>query len=198
MVGETSGEGAPTLPFVGHYEVLGVTPDASMMEIKKAYLAAARDAHPDFHNQSDSARQMAEARMRDINAAWAVLGDVDERSYYDRQRLKAERVDRPGPRFHATSTGEHAFRPFDDDDDDDDPFDERDDRPITDSRLPRWVQMFPAVLVVGGLLSLLFGAFVGILPLVNLGLISMIFGGVSFLTVPIIAVGMAARADRRP
>ena len=134
--------------------------------------------------------------MRDINAAWAVLGDVDERSFYDRQRLKAQREARPGPRFHANSTGEQAFTPFDDSDDDEDPFDERDDRPITDSRLPRWLTMLPATLVVGGLLALIFGAFVGILPLVNLGLISMILGGVSFLTVPIIAVGMAARADR--
>ena len=196
MVGETSGEAAPTLLAVGHYEVLGVTPDASMSDIKKAYLAAARDAHPDFHTHSDTARRAAEARMRDINAAWAVLGDVDERSFYDRQRLKAQREARPGPRFHANSTGEQAFTPFDDSDDDEDPFDERDDRPITDSRLPRWLTMLPATLVVGGLLALIFGAFVGILPLVNLGLISMILGGVSFLTVPIIAVGMAARADR--
>ncbi|MEM9466913.1 MAG: J domain-containing protein, partial [Actinomycetota bacterium] len=153
---------------MGHYEVLGVTPDASMGDIKKAYLAAARDAHPDFHNHSDSARLAAEERMRAINAAWAVLRDVDERSFYDRQRLKAERAARPGPKFQATATGEQAFTPFDDGDDDDDPFDERDDRPITDSRLPRWLTMLPACLVAGGLLSLLFGAFVGILPLVNL------------------------------
>ena len=203
MVRESPGEEGPNkrcsrayAARVGHYEVLGVTPDASMSEIKKAYLAAARKAHPDFHNQSDAARLAAEDRMRDINAAWAVLGDVDERSFYDRQRLKAERDARPGPRFHATETGAQAFTPFDDEDDDE-PFDERDDRPITDSRLPRWLTMLPAFLVVGGLLSLVFGAFVSILPLVNLGLISMILGGVSFLTVPIIAVGMAARADRK-
>ena len=187
--------GAPTLLAVGHYETLGVTPDASMVEIKKAYLAAARDAHPDLNNHSDAARQRAEDRMRDINAAWAVLGDVDERSSYDRKRLTANRPERPGPRFHTTATGEQAFRPFDDDDDDD-PFDERDDRPITNSRLPRWLQMLPVILVGGGILCLGFGAVAGIVALVNLGLISMILGGVSFLTVPIIAVGMAARADR--
>ena len=66
-----------------------MTPDASMSDIKKAYLAAARDAHPDFHTQADGARQAAEERMRELNAAWAVLGDVDERSWYDRQRLQA-------------------------------------------------------------------------------------------------------------
>ncbi|MEM9200048.1 MAG: J domain-containing protein [Actinomycetota bacterium] len=198
MGDERTGEHAPTLLAVGHYEVLGVTPDASMSDIKKAYLAAARDAHPDFHTQSEAARQRAEVRMREINAAWAVLGDVDERSFYDRQRLTAERGGTASPRFHATSTGQ-PFRPFHPDDelDEDHPFDERDDRPITNSRLPVWVTMLPASLIVGGFLSLLFGAFVGILPLVNLGLVSMVLGGVAFLTVPIIAVGMAARADRR-
>ena len=44
-------------------------------------------------------------------------------------------------------------------------FDERDDRPITDSRLPRWLTMLPVCLVIGGLLSLVFGAFVGIVVL---------------------------------
>lgn len=174
--------------------MLGVTPDASMAEIKKAYLAAARQAHPDFHNQSDAARLAAEERMREVNAAWAVLGDVDERSFYDRQRFQAERSPQTGPRFEATETGAQAFTPFDDDDDA--PFDERDDRPITDSRLPRWLTMLPVCLVIGGLLSLVFGAFVGIVVLVNLGLISMVLGGASFMTVPIIAVGIAARSDR--
>ena len=49
----------------GGHDVLGVTPDASMAEIKKAYLAAARQAHPDFHNQSDAAQLAAEERMRE-------------------------------------------------------------------------------------------------------------------------------------
>ncbi|MGB1680953.1 MAG: DnaJ domain-containing protein [Acidimicrobiales bacterium] len=180
---------------MGHYEVLGVTPDASMSDIKKAYLAAARDAHPDFHTQSGGARQAAEERMRELNAAWAVLGDVDERSWYDRQRLQAERKP-PSTRFEAGSTGEQTFRPFDDDDGDEPAFDERDDRPITDSRVPVWVTMTPPTLVVGGLLSLVFGGFVGILPLVTLGVVSMVVGAVTFMAVPVIAVGMAARADR--
>ena len=179
---------------MGHYEVLGVTPDASMYDIKKAYLAAARAAHPDFHTESDAARLAAESRMRDINAAWAVLGDVDERSAYDRQRLRAARAPRPGPRVHSSGPS-NDFRPFDDDGDD--TFDERDDRPITNTRLPRWLTMTPAALVAGGLLSLVFGGLIGVLPLLTLGLISMLLGGLSFMALPILAVGMAARADRR-
>ena len=95
-----------------------------MAEIKKAYLQAARNAHPDFHTESEVARLSAEDRMREINAAWSVLGDVDERSRYDRQRLRAERGQRPSGGFQASTTAGQTFRPFDDSDDDEDPFDE--------------------------------------------------------------------------
>ena len=182
---------------VGHYEVLGVTPDASMAEIKKAYLQAARNAHPDFHTEPEVARLSAEDRMREINAAWAVLGDVDERSRYDQQRLRAERGQRPSGGFHASPPAGQTFRPFDDSDDDEDPFDERDDRPITESSLPRWFQLMPAALIVGGFVSFAIGALVGILAVVTLGLIAMVFGGLSFMIAPSIAVGMAAKQERR-
>ena len=83
----------------GHYEVLGVSPDASLGEIRRAYLREARTAHPDFHNGSEIDRVRAEERMRDLNRAWAVLGDVDERSAYDRRRLRphSTRSSRPVP-----------------------------------------------------------------------------------------------------
>jgi hypothetical protein len=55
----------------------------------------------------------------------------------------------------------------------------------------------PATLIVGGFLSFAIGALVGILEVVTLGLIAMVFGGLSFMIAPIIAVGMAARHERR-
>jgi len=55
----------------------------------------------------------------------------------------------------------------------------------------------PAALIVGGFVSLAIGALVGILEVVTLGLIAMVFGGLSFMIAPIIAVGMAARHERR-
>ena len=91
-------------------------------------------------------------------------------------------------RFEGGSTGEQTFRPFDDDDGDEHAFDEHDDRPITDSRVPVWV-MTPPTLVVGGLLSLVFGGFVGILPLVTLGVVSMVVGAVTFAAVPVVRSG---------
>jgi hypothetical protein len=46
-------------------------------------------------------------------------------------------------------------------------------------------------------LSFAIGALVGILEVVTLGLIAMVFGVLSFIIAPIIAVGMAAKHERR-
>jgi hypothetical protein len=59
-----------------HYEVLGVSPKATVAEVRAAYRAAARDHHPDAGGDAD--------RMRQLNAAWQVLGDPVRRAAYDR------------------------------------------------------------------------------------------------------------------
>lgn len=71
-----------------HYEVLGVEPGSGAGEIRKAYLAAARRYHPDFHADADAATRAANARrMQELNQAWEVLGDPAARSTYDRSLL---------------------------------------------------------------------------------------------------------------
>jgi molecular chaperone DnaJ len=62
------------------YKVLGVDRKASQDEIKKAYRKLARQYHPD-RNPGDAA---AEARFKEISAAYDVLGDPDKRKQYDR------------------------------------------------------------------------------------------------------------------
>ena len=64
------------------YSVLGVDKKASHDEIKKAYRKLARQYHPD-RNPGDKA---AEARFKEISAAWDVLGDADKRKDYDKAR----------------------------------------------------------------------------------------------------------------
>lgn len=165
-----------------------------MAEIKRAYLAAAREAHPDLHHETEGARQGAEDRMRRINQAWSVLGDVDERAAYDRHRLR-DTPPRPGPRHHRDRHSGAAFRPFDDGPDPE--FDEDDDRPITDSALPQWLALAPAGLLVGGFVGLLFGAILGAGSVMTLGIVSMVVSGVLFLVAaPLVALGRAIRGER--
>jgi molecular chaperone DnaJ len=65
------------------YKVLGVDKKASPDEIKKAYRKLARRYHPD-KNPGDAA---AEARFKEISAAYDVLSDPDKRKQYDRGTL---------------------------------------------------------------------------------------------------------------
>lgn len=70
-----------------HYEALGVSDDAQVAEIRRAYLASARRHHPDFHAaDTDADRAGHAARMKAVTEAWHVLGDAGRRGEYDRLR----------------------------------------------------------------------------------------------------------------
>lgn len=62
-----------------YYQILGVNRNASEKEIKQAYRRLARKYHPDL-NPNDKA---AEARFKEINAAYQVLSDAEKRKKYD-------------------------------------------------------------------------------------------------------------------
>jgi curved DNA-binding protein CbpA len=61
-----------------HYRVLGVAPGAEDAVIRAAYRALMRMYHPDTNDDP-----LAQSRVRDITAAFAVLGDPDRRAAYD-------------------------------------------------------------------------------------------------------------------
>lgn len=68
---------------VSHYEVLGVSVLATAAEIKSAYRRLVKYHHPDsLLAKKDGA---AAERIRQINAAYAVLKDPQARREYDRQ-----------------------------------------------------------------------------------------------------------------
>lgn len=64
---------------MNYYDVLGVPRTASADEIKLAYKRKARQFHPDKNGGSLDAT----ARFQEVNAAYAVLGDVAKRATYD-------------------------------------------------------------------------------------------------------------------
>jgi len=65
---------------IDFYRVLGVSRDASDDAIKKAYRKLVFQHHPD--RNPDSAH--AEPKIREINAAYEVVGDPEKRRSYDR------------------------------------------------------------------------------------------------------------------
>ncbi len=65
-----------------YYTLLGVSEDASDKEIKQAYRRLAKQYHPDA-NPDDP---QAEARFKEISAAYEVLSDAQKRQQYDTMR----------------------------------------------------------------------------------------------------------------
>lgn len=67
-----------------HYEVLGAPRDATAAQLRQAYLARARQLHPDqFAGRPPDERAVAERKMQDLTAAWSVLSDPGRRRAYD-------------------------------------------------------------------------------------------------------------------
>lgn len=62
-----------------YYIILGIEPDASQAEIKKAYRLLAVQYHPDKNN-GDKA---CEERFKEISESYIILGDVAKRNAYD-------------------------------------------------------------------------------------------------------------------
>jgi curved DNA-binding protein len=93
-----------------YYDVLGVSRNASSDELQAAYRKLARTSHPDINKAPD-----AEDRFKEVNEAYHVLKDPDQRSRYDRFgpdfRSIPEGYERAAPRGGArTGRGSRAGR----------------------------------------------------------------------------------------
>src|SRR5512135_2619518 len=75
-----------------YYRALGVPKTATGKEIKAAYRKLARKHHPDV-NQGN---KEAEARFKEINEAYEVLGDPEKRKRYDQLGANWDAFSRSG------------------------------------------------------------------------------------------------------
>jgi curved DNA-binding protein len=68
----------PAVEYKDYYAALGVDKGASADQIKKAYRKLVRKFHPDVSQHPD-----ADAKTKEINEAYGVLGDAEKRAAYD-------------------------------------------------------------------------------------------------------------------
>jgi len=83
-----------------YYGILGVTRNASDIEIKKAYRKLAMQYHPD---RNPGKEKWANEKFKDINEAYGVLGDPQKRRQYDQFGTVGNVGDIFGSSFTATT-----------------------------------------------------------------------------------------------
>ena len=91
------------------YEVLGVKPDASEEHIRGSYRKLAKKYHPDLN----PGNKQAEARFKEITAAYDLLSDKEKRARFDRGEIDASGAERPEhayPRYGGFAEGAPGTR----------------------------------------------------------------------------------------
>jgi len=88
------------------YEVLGVKPDASPDDIRKAYRKLAKELHPDLN----PGKPEAEARFKTVTAAYDLLSDADKRARYDRGEIDESGAERPRYSYRPHAEGAQGWK----------------------------------------------------------------------------------------
>lgn len=94
------------MPAETHYDVLQVRRDASAEVIRAAYRALAQKWHPDRNGDAT-----ATAKFQEIEAAYRVLSDPDQRAKYDAEILDGARHSAAAPARGQGGSAEHNARP---------------------------------------------------------------------------------------
>ena len=91
------------MQFKDYYDTLGVKPDATDAEIKRAYRKLARKYHPDVSKETG-----AEDKIKAVNEAYEALKDAERRREYDQLRAGGYRAGdefRPPPNWQGHRGG---------------------------------------------------------------------------------------------
>src|ERR1043166_1281120 len=88
------------------YEVLGVKPDATTDEIRKAYRKLAKQFHPDLN----PGKPAAEARFKAVSAAHDILSDPEKRARYDRGEIDESGAERPRYSYRPHAEGAQGWK----------------------------------------------------------------------------------------
>lgn len=93
-----------------YYGVLGIAPNASGEEIRRAYHRLAFQCHPDRHQEAEEAHK----RMQELNEAYAILSDPIRRREYDIPRGYGIRVPKfkKGSRVRINMSSPSSYRGY--------------------------------------------------------------------------------------
>ena len=83
------------------YKVLGVSNSASDDDIRKAYRKLAKKLHPDLNPGNEASAD----EFKRVSAAYAILGDREQRAKYDAGEIDASGQERPEPRYYREHAG---------------------------------------------------------------------------------------------
>ncbi len=86
------------------YQTLGLTKTATDEEVRKAYRKLAKEHHPDLNPDNKE----AEARFKDITAAYSLLSDSEKRRAYDAGEIDASGQPQAERRFYRDYAGAGA------------------------------------------------------------------------------------------
>jgi curved DNA-binding protein len=71
-----------------HYETLGIPRTANPEQIKRTYRVLVRRFHPDLFTDGSEEQAHAGERLRQVNAAYAILSRPEKRATYDAKLTK--------------------------------------------------------------------------------------------------------------
>ena len=75
------------MEFKDYYKILGVSPDADENTIKSTYRKLARQLHPDVNPGNKDSGE----KFKEVNEAYQVLSDPEQRKKYDALRAEYQR-----------------------------------------------------------------------------------------------------------
>lgn len=95
---------SPTSSQKSHYEILGVAPTASKADLKKQFYVLSKETHPDMNPNNPHANE----RFAEISEAYAVLGNPEKRTKYDRDVMPQFRPTPSRSGMNRSSSGTYA------------------------------------------------------------------------------------------